>query len=183
MKYNDFYCKKLDETIYIINNKLDNNQVLETFFSQLYGKSKNNPNDILSSILIFPCKLGAKISDGNGIYPYLHSTINITRFLNKKRDYLSISGLNYPYLYQEENDQIMNNAVEIKLLNRINRLTVMITTNLEELSIFQLKALNKIVKICNIMKEKQLYESVIININSPRNFFEADENKKINRYV
>ncbi len=158
---------ELKEKIYDFDETVSIDEIkrgLMPFFDDICSRKRGTLfyDDFRSLILVLPNRCLAKACERRGLASHNHSSVNLIRYANNDFSYFSEEDEKSPFTYFHEKNALRNclrlrlSASKDKLL-----LDVEIGDNSNE---FQLKVLKIAIKYIKLIKEKDFFQEVEVNI-------------------
>ena len=154
-----YECSQMDgeEKIY---------EIISSFFAELIQRRRNDPFEggLQACAVIFPNQCAMKICENDGNEPHANAFINLVKYLNKDDKYISLNGARYFSLSRMERKKLIESGIGIRILDGKDELMLAINSNVGLLSQNQINILNKFLLLCKRLKDKKIYNTIIIGI-------------------
>ena len=149
---------------------------LQAFFQEVVDRRvSNEEGGLQASILVLPEKVGAKVCEGNGLSSHHHSHINLLRFLNGRKEFLTPYEMSKISLYREDQEEMIRTAVEGRILSNTEEMGLVLFSNKDTLTDFQKEVIEVLVELCQEIQNQNIYQSVKLGISTEEFSREFDE--------
>ncbi len=157
------------EKAYFFRDESEDEEIteqLKLFFEELINRKDSNGEDGLQAIFVLLTdSFGGKVCEKNGMAPYDHSIINLVKFLNDQKDYLSVDESFDYSLRKDAMEEVDNKGIRGRIVSGKNSFTLAITgCKYSTLVKFQRDSLQKIIALCEEIRNKRVYSEVKVGM-------------------
>ena len=180
MSSNELLTDKLTEKVYAsneYNGDAHMQQQLGDFISELYNRRRSDSNEegLQAGMLIMPSSFAAKITENDGNDPHGITNINLLRYIKKEKDFYVREAAGKFGVIKNEMSEIFRNGIEIRIIDAEENLMMVIQSNSNIQTRFQLEVLKKLANELWRIKQNGLYESVEVGFYSPLSQIDVDD--------
>lgn len=139
---------------------------LKLFFEELVHRKKTiGRSGLQAAFVLFPTVFGAKVCERDGDAPYDHSVINLVKFLNDQKDFLSIDESFVYELRKDAMEEADSKAVRGRIVSKENSFLLVITGGrYSPLNKFQREVLKEALTFCEESRNKGVFSEVKVGV-------------------
>ena len=168
----ELFTSKLEEKIYHgdrFDDSKDISRQLNLFFSNLIKRKRNTPIEggLQASLIILEDAFAAKVNEDDGMATHARSQVNLVKYLNHDKNYITNQGVRKAIVYKDEVLQLSREGIEIRILDGEDHLMLAIYGATDIHTKFQMETLQKVLFYCRQIKEKNFYKMVEIGLHTP----------------